>query len=141
LQEKQALREYAAKESRLVEARAAVVGLDPTLQQKVKTADTAGLRRFLKDRYLPRLRQWVSALRGLPARTARLKRIRDRYLAVLARTLESHEGFADGLGSTPRVEAWATLQQARRRCVEARQRYRRNLDAYYREHDLRRSKR
>jgi hypothetical protein len=141
LREKQALRAYAEKESRLARVRAGVTAMDPQLVQKVKGDGVKDLRTFLKESYLPLLRKWVSVLRSLPARTARLRRIRDAYLAELERSLEAHEGFADGLGSTHRAEAWARLQAARRRCAEARSRYRRELDAYYREHDLRRSQR
>lgn len=139
LQEKQALRKYARYEGRVAAARAKVVSMDHALNRLGVAGDVAKLRPLLKERYLPAYRAWVATLRALPAATDRLRRIRGALLTALARGLEAHEKYADGLSSENAREAWTVLVGVRQSVAAAEARYRTDLDTYYREHDLRRS--
>ncbi len=141
LQEKQALRRYAKYEERVRAARRHVEAMDAELERLALAGDVARLRPLLKDRYLPAYRAWVATLRALPATTTRLRKIRSALLARLAASLEAHERFYDRLHGALPPDAWTGLERVRQAVTQAEARYQTDLDAYYREHDLRRSRR
>lgn len=100
--------------------------------------ETAALRQFLREHYLPALQALVEAIRGLGAETPRLGALKAALLARASQALEAIESLADRVGVGPLGTAWQRALEGRRALDLALASHGKALDALCARHDLRR---
>ncbi|MFH2009071.1 MAG: hypothetical protein ABI333_20950 [bacterium] len=136
LAERQAIRKYAAGAARANGKLRKLRALEANILVVRKTGRASEVRRFFKERYLPAFKAYLDAVRTVPTGTPRLSEIHGRYVQALERASEAYASYTDHVTTATLITAWTPVQQERARLTGAEDRYRADISAYYRSHDV-----